>query len=391
VSAASARRDVGSAPRGRWVVQTLRSWGTVAFLGVLPVLLIIGLIGIVLLNGRQGSDFATFWNSGRAVLHGLSPYPDMASLPRVADRETSFLFVYPPPAAFLMVPFSLLPFPAANALFLLLNLGCVALALRLLGVRDWRCFGAAFLSVPVFSAVAIGTLSSLLLLGVATAWRYRQRRLVLGVVIAVVIVMKLFLWPLLFWLIAARHRAAAVLAGASIVATTLLAWWAIGFAGFHDYPRRLGRFTELFGGNSYSLYALLRAAGVSSRAAQIGLVLLASLLLIAAVITFGRLGDERRLFVAALGIALLTTPIMWPHYLVLLLVPVALRSRTFSIIWLLPLLLWLDSAAWSHGQATRIIPVLLGTVGILLIALQGRALTKQPAATEWLSRRESLA
>ena len=381
MSAATAPRDVGSVPRGGWLPQTLRSWGTIAFLGVLPVLITIVLIGTVLHNGRH-SDFATFWDSGRAVLHGVSPYPDVASLPRTADRGTFSPFVYPPPTACMMIPFSLLPFAIANVLFLLLNLGCVALALRLLGVRDWRCYGAAFLSAPVFSAATIGTISPLLLLGVAAAWRYRERAVVLGMLIAGVVAMKLFLWPLWFWLIRARHRAAAVLASAGIAATTLLAWWVIGFAGLHDYPRLLGRLTELVGANSYSLYALQRTAGVSSQAAQAGLMLLGPLLVLAATIAFGRPRDESRLFVALLGIALVATPILWPHYLVLLIVPVALSSRAFSVLWLLPVLFRLDSAPWSYGSATRIVPVLFGTGAIVAIALRGSALTRQSSSTE---------
>jgi hypothetical protein len=381
VSAATAPRDVVSVPRGRWLLQTLRSWGTIAFLGLLPVVMTIVLIGTVLHNGRR-SDFATFWESGRAVLHGVSPYPDVASLPRAADRDSFSPFVYPPPTAFLMVPFSLLPFPVANVFFLLLNLGCVALSLRLLGVRDWRCYGAAFLSAPVFAAASIGTISPLLLLGVAAAWRYRERAVVLGMVIAGVVAMKLFLWPLWFWLIRARQRAAAVLAAASIVATTLLAWWAIGFAGLHDYPRLLGRLTELVGVNSYSLYALQRTAGVSSHAAEAGLIILGTLLVLAAAIAFGRPRDETRLFVALLGIALVATPILWPHYLILLFIPVALSSRTFSVLWLLPVLFRLDSAPWSYGSATRIVPVLVGTVGIVAMALRGRTLTRQSSSSE---------
>jgi hypothetical protein len=121
---------------------------------------------------------------------------------------------------------------------------------------------------------------------------------------------------------------------------------------------------------------------VSSHTAQAGLIILGPLLVLAAAIAFGRPRDETRLFVALLGIALVATPILWPHYLVLLFVPVALSSRAFSGLWLLPLLFRLDSAPWSYGSATRIIPVLVGTVAIVAIALRGRTLTRQSSSTE---------
>ena len=34
------------------------------------------------------------------------------------------------------------------------------LALRLLGVRDWRCYAAAFAAMPLASSIMIGTLSA---------------------------------------------------------------------------------------------------------------------------------------------------------------------------------------------------------------------------------------
>ena len=48
---------------------TLRSWGAVAFLGVLPAAVLVALAVLVVSGGRHGSDFATFWESGRHVLH----------------------------------------------------------------------------------------------------------------------------------------------------------------------------------------------------------------------------------------------------------------------------------------------------------------------------------
>jgi hypothetical protein len=70
---------------------------------------------------------------------------------------------------------------------------------------------------------------------------------------------------------------------------------------------------------------------------------------------------DAHLLVAALGVALLATPILWPHYLVLLFVPLALVRRTFTVAWLAPLVLWLDSAAWSDS-AVRIV-VLFALLG----------------------------
>ncbi|MFL5945009.1 MAG: glycosyltransferase family 87 protein [Gaiellaceae bacterium] len=378
MSAATVHRDADVRSRARWYFATLRSWATVTSLAVAPLALLIALLAMVIQSGRSGSDFATFWESGNSVLRGASPFPAVSSLPQVADRTSFLPFVYPPPAAFLMVPLSLLPFSIANVLLFFVNVGSIGLALRFLGVRDWRCYGIAFLCAPVVAALLIGTISPLLLLGVAAAWRYRERTLLLGVLVAGVVALKLFLWPLGIWLLGARRRSAAVVAGVTVVVTTLGAWLAIGFSGFREYPRLLGRLTELVGTNSYSSYALQRAAGVSSSAAQLALIAVSIVLAIATAISFRRQRDEASLLVAAIGIALLTTPILWPHYLVLLFVPVAFASRTLSALWLLPLLLWLDATTWSNGEPVRIIPVLVGTLVIICIAL--RRSGRRPAA-----------
>ena len=350
---------------------TLRSWSAVAFLGVLPVGVVAALAAIVVTGGRTGSDFTTFWESGRHVLHGVSPYPQLRSLPTVADRVTFSPFVYPPPAAYAMVPLALLPFGAASVLFLLLGLFSLVLSLRLLGVRDWRCYGAAFLAEPVFAAAGNGTISLLLLLGAAAAWRYRDTAVRLGLLVAAVTVLKLFLWPLWLWLLYTRRFAAAAMSAAAAATVTLGSWALLGFAGFHEYPRLLGRLTHLVGPNGYSLYALERAAGASHAAAQVGLAV-AGVVLVAAVARVRPHGDATS-FSIAVGATLLLTPILWPHYLVLLLVPVALARPALSALWLLPVAFWLDGSTWSDGRPVRIVPALALAAAAFVVALRGRS------------------
>ena len=350
------------------VRQHLRAVASVVLV-VLPVALM-GIAALVVVSERRiGSDFATFWQSGHDVVHGRSPYPSLASLPAHATRLFA-PFVYPPVAAFLMAPFSILSFPVASVLFFALNLVAAGLALRLLDVTDWRCYSVVYLSAPLYASLGLGTISPLLLLGVAAAWRYRDRAAVAGLAVASVITAKLFLWPLWFWLLRTRrYRAAAVAAAASVVGV-VASWAAIGFAGFHDYPRLLGRMTELTGINSYSLYALERTLGVPAGAAQAALTLAGVVAVVAALLL---VGDDRRMLIAALAISLLATPILWPHYLMLLLVPIALARRSFSRLWLAPICIWADATAWSYGSALRI-SILLGMVlGVVGLAMEPRS------------------
>jgi alpha-1,2-mannosyltransferase len=324
-------------------------------LGVLPLALAVIFGAVFLSRGAGRSDFWTFWLAGRTVLHGGDPYPALASLPDVADKWFA-PFVYPPVAAFLLAPVAVLPFALAKVVFLLLNLAGVVVALRLLGVRDWRCYGAAFASPPVIEAAGIGTISIPLLLIVAAAWRWRAHAVRTGLLVACAVTAKLFLWPVWFWLVRARrYRAAAIAVGASLAAV-VLSWAAIGFAGLRDYPALLDRLTGLEGPNSYSVYSLLRVLGAGDGAAvRVGYVL--GIVGVAVALRFVR--GDRRVLAALLGVSFLATPILWPHYLVLLFVPIAFVSRRFSWLWLMPVALWADATAWSHHEAWRIAGELL--------------------------------
>ncbi|MES1247739.1 MAG: glycosyltransferase family 87 protein [Actinomycetota bacterium] len=338
-----------------------RSVGGRLLFVVAPAAAIAGYGWVFVGRGPGRSDFWTFWIAGRTVLRGGDPYPALASLPHVADKWFA-PFVYPPVTAFLMAPVAVLPFAIAKIVFFVLNLGAFVLALRLLGVRDWRCYTVSVASPPVIETAGIGTISLLLLLCVAALWRYRAHAVRVGLLAAAAMTAKLFLWPLWFWLVrTGRYRAALVGAGAALAAVAA-SWWAIGWAGLRDYPALLGRMTGLEGPHGYSLYALGRAAGVGNGLAARAVTALG---LVALVVALRAFRDDRRALVALLGVALAATPILWPHYLVLLFVPIAFASRSLSRIWFVPVLLWVDGTAWSHGSPLRIAGELVACVLVL--------------------------
>jgi hypothetical protein len=341
-------------------------------LALVPAPMYAYIAGRAVTGDRTGTDFLSFWSAGRAVLHGHSPYPLLDSLPAVADRLSFAPFVYPAPAAWGMVPLSILPFAAAKTIFFVLSLGAIALALRLLDVRDWRCFALVLLSVPVVAGTSLGTVSPLLLLGVAAAWRYRDGTVRVAAIVALLVVAKLFLWPLWLWLVYTRRFAAAALAAGLGGTATLGAWLAIGFAGLPEYPRLLSRLTELVGTHSYSPLALLHHVGLSIPLAQQAVLATGAVLAGLAAHRFRADETDERPFVAALGLGLLLTPILWPHYLVLLYLPIALLRRRMSLVWFLPLLMWFDGNGWSDGEPRRIVPFLVLCAVPFLLVLRAR-------------------
>ena len=96
-------------------------------------------------------DFMAIRSGARDVLQGISPYPPADP---VAIAHATHL-VYPPLIAYLFVPFALLPYAMSAALYLCFCFAAVALSLRLLGVRDWRCYGVTLLWFPVVAALPV--------------------------------------------------------------------------------------------------------------------------------------------------------------------------------------------------------------------------------------------
>ncbi len=343
----------GPAVRSAGLGAAARRLAPVAVFAVFPALLVCLLLRSALeLPGSVAFwDFHAFWNAGRDVLHGRSPYPPASAA--VLAREQSF--VYPAPAALLVAPLALLPFEAAAMLFALSLVAAVPLALRIAGVRDWRCYGVAMLSAPVVRAISLGAVTPLLAVGLALAWRYRDRRSAAAAAVAAVIVLKLFLWPLLLWLAFTRRLATAATAAVLVAVTSAGAWAVLGFDGLRAYPHLLRLLAGLLEGKGYSLVALGLSLGAGTDAART-LAVAAGVAALGLVALHGRrAGADGWTFTVAIGAALALSPIVWLHYFALLLVPLAISARRLAPVWFVPLGFWLvggqstDGPIWRHA------------------------------------------
>ena len=88
--------------------------------------------------------------------------------------------------------------------------------------------------------------------------------------------------------------------------------------------------------------------------------------MLVACVVLARRGDEPRSFTCAVAATLALSPIVWLHYLVLLLVPLAIARPRFSIIWLLPILLW---SSPRPGYAEGFQTFLPALVAVILVAV----------------------
>ena len=302
-------------------------------LAVLPFLL----EGMVLKGAAHNGNFAFDFNhynlpAARNLAAGHSPYP---------------FYGYPPLVVFALVPFTFLPAP--DVLFTILVVLCVPGALWLLGVRDWRCYGAAFLWAPVYVGVQTANVTLPLLFAVACCWRYRDRPALGALSAGLAIAAKIICWPLAVWLAATRRFGKTAMGAALVAALVTFGLWAlIGFSGLRGFLANL---------NGHRVAETQRGYTVQAVAADVGLPAVAGtalwagvvIVLIALCVIYGRRGDDRRSFSFAIVACILASPIVWIHSYALLLAPVALYRPRFSAVWLLPALLWVVSGTPGDG------------------------------------------
>lgn len=276
-----------------------------------------------------GFDFeGTLWNAATAIREGRSPYP----APSRSDLEVGNPAVYPPLLMLLVTPLTLVPWSLGLLVWAGVLVAAILGSLWVLGVRDSRCYALAAFSLPVVSGLVFGNVTLLLVLLVALSWRWRGSWRRCGLVLGVAIAAKLFLWPLLFWLVGSRrYRAALMAAGTGLVAL-LLPWALIGFDGLASYYALLRAMEGLFAVHGFSIATMLAAFGADPWAA-VRVALAIGFVLAAFALVAGRRGSEEVAFSLALLGAILGSPIVWEYYYALLVVPVAIASPRFSGLW----------------------------------------------------------
>lgn len=307
----------------RRIVDAFPRFASFALFAVLPLILMV----VSLRAHGLGWDFRAFYLGARAYLSGLSPYP-AHSLAGLASKQN---FVYPAPVAALFAPLALLPYALALTLWLVGSVAAIGLALRLLGVRDWRCFGALFLTYPAREAVRLGTLMPLLMLLLALLWRYRERATRAACLAAIVALAKVFLFPVLVWLAATRRFRAAALGTALAAGMCVLAWLPLELSSAISYPALLHALASFEDTFSYSLTSFGLGVGLPTNAAS-ALAWTVGGAVLATAVAVGRRA-ECLAFRLALAGSFLLSPIVWGHYFLLLIVPLALRRRRLSAAW----------------------------------------------------------
>lgn len=323
---------------------------------LLPVLLIAGPLFASMAVGVDTHnllyDFkGGLYNAGVAILHGHSPYrgtflAHQAAIMRaghIALGETTkrpfSVPVYPAAANVAIVPLSALPLWLAGSIYTLGSIAAMLGGIWLLGVRDWRCFALVSLSWPFLYGMYLGAINPFLVLGAGVAWRWRHRLWPPALGLATIVALKIFPWTLAAWLLFTRRWRTLALTVVACGLLTFGAWAAIGFHGLAQYPQMLSNVSYLQEGRADSVVTVLVVAGAGPSLASVGAIALALGVLGLAWRAARRPDGDRRAFGLVVIAALMGTPIVWEHYMVLVFIPIAMLSPRASRLWLVPVVL----------------------------------------------------
>ena len=253
------------------------------------------------------------------------------------------LYMYAPPLGIAVAPLTGLDLDTGIALWYLLHLVALVAACALLPVPGWTrlaTFSVAALSLAVTRDLVLGNVSVLLLLPLAAAWRWLDRPAG-AVAQALAMSVRPMLGVLLIWQLLRRQwQAVAWTVGTGLVLIVLTLPFA-GLEGYREYLtvlRNLGGVTGVE--HNLDLSTTLAALGVDDGLAE--LALLAGYGLAVAAVGLSLRREPELGFVVTATASLLLSPLLWDHYLTMLVLPaayLAARGRAWGLA--LPLLSWL--------------------------------------------------
>jgi hypothetical protein len=358
-----------------------------ALFAVVPVLFTLWIVKYSIGHGSLALDFHhEFWPGAHRLLNGLGVY-DRSWM----NLSGGLAFPYPALTAVVFVPFALVGRSAADGIITVVDLSAVLLALRVLRVRDWRLYGLALILWPVVQAWQSANLTLILALGMAWLWRQRDHPLVAGALVAALISLKPFVWPLALWLLATRRYRALGYAAFCGLALNAIVWGIVGFGQIHAYASLTSALNDIQDRRGYSIFSLIMHLG-AGRGLAYALGLTAVAALAAACLLVGRRGSARAALTLCVAECLLATPVLWTHYFALLIIPLALYRPRLDSVWLAMLLFYAcpgDSPkVWQMAFALLITTVIVAWLLLLrdepsatpgvgwarLDARQGRAL-----------------
>lgn len=320
-------------------------------LAVLGVVVLVAAVSIWI--GRSPGwayDFRAYYDAALRLIATGSPY--QAETLGGPFRPGPFgLYLYSPPLAIFFMPLTWLGEQAAVMAWLGFRVGLIALTCAVMPVsRPIRlaAFGIAALSAPYLFDLNLGNVSLIVTFFAAITWRWLDRPI--G---SVALAAALTLRPTMgivcaWWLLRRQWRPVAWTAAAAAV-IFLVTLPVVGLEGWFEYVTVLRNLSNVTGVlRNVDLGTSLMAFGVPAGAATLALYGGYAIAIAAVLLSLRR--DRELSYVVTIMSSLLLAPLLWDHYLTMLLLPAAFlasRGRAWGLA--LPLLCWVPAllAVWA--------------------------------------------
>lgn len=306
----------------------------------------------------------------KAILNGNNPYLPIPELTRLflsgpdfegvaAYTELSHPTPHTPIAGLLSLPLGFLSYKTAVVVWFVIELACLLIIARLI-LRWWNpsakttsiilLFFIALGWLPIIEDLWFGQFSIFLLLLLLGAWLALQKKcdVLAGTLLGGMITLKLIAWPIVIYLALRRKWRSTFAAITIIIFANLLAIFFVGKSQILDYYFRIGplvaslyrsmdanistwtlgrRFFQGFGQDLFILPLL------SSPSLTVGATyLIPPTVLIIGLWLAYRAKTFDTGFSIMIGTSILITPIVWTHYLTLIIIPVMILARRLVLL-----------------------------------------------------------
>jgi hypothetical protein len=283
--------------------------------------------GLATAGPTFGCDYFTYADAAVRHLTGSAIY--QAGPARTGECG---LYQYPPPFVLLMVPFVMFGY-AGVWLWICLSIAAFSVGVAIIPVRPevrLIVFLLGAVSWPFIFGLRIGQVGPLLLLLYAVGWRFIETPTVLGVATALGALVKVQPAIIAAWLIVRLNIRAIVAVAVTLLIVSAAAATA-GLADWSSYFRVIGDISNAVDvPNNLSIGATAYRLGLAAPLAA-GLQTVNTVAVLVAVVLAGRYLSAAPGFLVAVTASQIVSPIVWSHYAIILLLPVA---------WLLDRGLW---------------------------------------------------
>jgi hypothetical protein len=293
---------------------------------LLPVIAVVAFVavgGAVALAAGPllGYDFQAYVHAAQRLLAGERLYD-----PAISVAGGFAIYLYPPPFALAFVPFALLPESVGVAVWTVLLGAAVVAAALVMPVRReirWLIILLAAVDWPVLYSIKLGQVGPILLLLFAIGWRWMDKPGVLAATILAGGVTKLQPLALAGWaLLTHRGRAAAYVLG-GLVVLAVVSFVVLGPSTVGDYAALLVRVSApVTTPHNFTPGAITYQAGLSEAVASAVQLAVVALAVVASLVAI-RVADDEASYLVVVVATQLVSPLLWDHYAILLLLPVA--------------------------------------------------------------------